>query len=888
MTDERYIGGVHGKTVPQHMGVGAAYPFLVRAISQFRCRKSRARRSPSHVARALFLVFALATSALAETARFPFAFQSGLNEREDPGALPAGWAAVGSYNFDYGRDGSAQKRTGYALDEHIASGDTVINGLFMLRNARSYFPRSWGLAVAGSKWQKRHPTTGTYTALTAPSLLKIPSDGTLRAVDFDGELVGGGDASAVWHFDGTNLNRLLFSVPWDSAAGTADTTSGGSLTASTEYSYYWTYGTRLGNESYAAGPIIDTTSATAKTITLSDLPRYPDAFTGATDTAQITKRFIYRTSADASGYLTAIPVADTTFADDGSLALDEGVNFPAQRQPMMRGAHLGMYRDQLWTTGPGVLGETGFVLNENLPATNNTASAGWEILPYNPGMKLREIFKTSVAIGWEGWQERTNATIAPTTNGTYQITSANAGFVKNGVVPGDYGVAYAPSISGASIDSTFAIVLAVISDSVLIIDRDIARTYATTGGAYVSFGKNIFRIDDEFIGMGDFDESYFNYTHRLVVGQNDDIQARGLFGSTVATHTAGTPIYRIDPRIPVADQSAESYGSYDATKVLFRSETLNAIRQQTQSPTYLPEEPTGLFRGNGFLGVVSRSNVMQVRDASSEDETIASVSPMIEGVGSLAPGVVVPHSGGAFVLDERGVYHVGQDGATYLSGALGDSIRGRTSAGYYAKAAGAYHDGRLYVSVPRAASWACDTWVGDLTRQTPDGGPPWTRYVGPNPRCYATFEDANDETQLFYGAGDTANVYRFDETLKTDAGADITAEVYTPRFAIPGEVPVWTELHLTMANSDSVAVYAEFRSRAGTYRSILQRSFDPDVATDVTAEREPRDFVIPLRPSTSAGSGGIEAEAMQIRIKAMGDGFCTIHRGELVATRKAR
>ena len=173
-------------------------------------------------------------------------FERGYNMRDLPERMPAGFYTQDSQNFVPYADGTARKRGGITLDENIAGADTSVNLLKQVDIGIPTYPRNWTLAIAGNKWRKRdnEMSVGTYTSLTVPTGLRTDGDDILSATTFNGRLIGGGDVSALWQFDGTNIYRLILPTETDSIGYLQITTAtcGQAFDSTTTYYYAMSYG----------------------------------------------------------------------------------------------------------------------------------------------------------------------------------------------------------------------------------------------------------------------------------------------------------------------------------------------------------------------------------------------------------------------------------------------------------------------------------------------------------------------------------------------------------------------------------------------------------------------------------------------------------------------
>ncbi len=154
------------------------------------------------------------------------------------------------------------------------------------------------------------------------------------------------------------------------------------------------------------------------------------------------------------------------------------------------------------------------------------ATIFWQVTPWEyPGMvKSCGLTATSDVTNPDFASQRTLLTFS-----TASHTGSSVGLVslaRNGVVVGDYAI-------WEDGGTDCGRVVTVISDTSLIIDA-----YVSWAGdaINVTFGSNIYRIDDEIIGVYGFVPA----TKRVRF-------ARGLFGTEPVRHDSGTVIYAVEP-----------------------------------------------------------------------------------------------------------------------------------------------------------------------------------------------------------------------------------------------------------------------------------------------------------------------------------------------------
>lgn len=720
--------------------------------------------------------------------RFPYSFERGMNLHDSPERAPAGYVVGNSFNYDYFSDGTARSRLVTRIDEFLAGADTSINLMGNLRNSRKFQPRNWGLVAAGTRWFKRNNESTTYTELTVPAGVVSEGFDELNSVEFDGNLIIGGDISAMTIFDGDSLFRLIVPVFIDSAAGLGDTLTGGSLGLDTTYTYAYTFLTKQGYQSYRADTINVTTGGTALACSLHTFPLFPAEFSSSIDTANIIARLWYRSTDGGAtgGFLAAQPRSQTTFIDSGQFNLDDTVNFPRYRRTESRGRFPISFFSQVWAAGQKREERSIYRLDEDIDLTESQ----WAITPSMPQKNENSIGKVLLAHNGGSGTNFIQSVFTQQTNGDWLIVAPGAAFKSNGVLAGDYLI----SRDTGSANFPVALVLAVLTEDEIVADG--------RPGSLLSVGNNIFLVDDEYFGVG-FALGSLWFIGRNSVGAGDVV--RGLFGSVAATHTSGTPIFRVD-NLSAANSS---------TRYVLHSEAFNPLQQQTQDPIEIPiDDITGLFKGNGYVGVTGPASVQQIRGTD-----IPTVHSMIENIGNMAPPALVPYQNGAFILDRRGEYYIDENGFEFLSENLGTAMFDSARAGFYSKASAYYHDGMLYVSIVDDANLNTDVWVADMTRKV-DGNFPWTRYTGWSPKSWQSWLGSNNDYDLYFGAWDTAAVYKVSEFRNFDHDVDgnevaVTSQVLTPRYFTDGSWTHWNWASLNIDTRDSVRVDAIISTRIG-------------------------------------------------------------------------
>ena len=169
-----------------------------------------------------------------------------------------------------------------------------------------------------------------------PQALKFRRGGIYSSVFYNNRHLIGGDAAdcfeAYYRLGVGPVARRALLPPDLRSPPTASVGTGGSLTASTTYSYVYTFvaphasAGGLEEESYASVPATATTTDTTKTITLANVRGYPSyTYSGDIDTLHtVETRNVYRSEAGGPFYyLTTLDnPATRTFVDDGTLTPD--------------------------------------------------------------------------------------------------------------------------------------------------------------------------------------------------------------------------------------------------------------------------------------------------------------------------------------------------------------------------------------------------------------------------------------------------------------------------------------------------------------------------------------------------------------------------------------
>ena len=232
---------------------------------------------------------------------------------------------------------------------------------------------------------------------------------------------------------------------------------------------------------------------------------------------------------------------------------------------------------------------------------------------------------------------------------------------------------------------------------------------------------NIIRINDEVIGVAFAFDSGKWYVGRVNATGDD---ARGLFGTTVSSHSAGDYIYI----------TSSSVAGYTPNQLFVSSENANALRFKLHEPHYFEiEKVVGMFPGDGYIGVVGPNATYSI----TGDYPYLYTTPIASDVGSYS--TPYPHKGGAFVLNDVGPHFVSSSGADYLGYAFDTAITDSAYAQRYDDARMFVHGGKLYVSVVDNDTLSCTIYVADLRRGTEWDSFPWTRYKGIPARSFATW-----------------------------------------------------------------------------------------------------------------------------------------------------
>lgn len=723
-------------------------------------------------------------------------FERGYNMRDRPHLMASGFFTGNSYNVDPQLDGSAKKRSGLTADKiGFVGADTSVNLLAHLE--RNIGNRSVGsiLAVAGDKWFAR-PTggssEGTYSELTPPVGVRTFANDDLQAALYGNRLIVTGDLSEAASFDGDSLYRLFLPPETNTSTGSADTSTGGSLAASTSYYYVYTYLNQYGEESYATDTLSATTSTTGKTIALTGLKPYPYTLTGGKDTLQVAGLNIYRgTNAADLFYLATIEPFATSYTDDGSLTTDKTSAAPPPAWVLPSVKYATEFQDFLFMVGPNAAHRTRFI-----DAGWMTSYADDDLIYVSPDARLHHLCKyVEHAVPVSAFND--------IGYGYFIFTRSAQDFVERGVAVGDY---FSAKYNFYTLTETlhphfFGRVVRVMNeDSVLI---KTITSVPDCSIVYASIGNNIIRYDDEVMAISS-DSAQIAGEIRWLVGK------RGLFGTSVAAHSAGS-IFLV--RDSYLDESL-IYTFID-----------NPLQQYNYDGTY--DEPidvaegaggsiTGLARVTGGLLTCKKRMTYGLTGNSYDTFNLFTIR---DDIGNVAPKALATHGGGAILLDEQqGLQWLSLSSGQAIADVLGSVIRDSAATNYLSQAAGRVYEGDYYLSVVKnATTKACDVYKVDLDRTT------ITRYTGWSPHVWGAWPGDTDEREyLYFGDWRKGNVYKIDEDATSDVDSagtatDIACQVITPAYMWPNPTGMtkFHEAYLTFDSNDSVRVTPVFTDPKG-------------------------------------------------------------------------
>ena len=796
----------------------------------------------------------------AETVSFPISFEKGYNARDLPEQMEFGYYTGNSYNFDPYPDGTARKRSGIVADTiGLAAAGISVNLLAEIQGGQGGSQFGKTLAICGAYWYRRANadntvpglSEGEYEQLTSIDGLYTQGNDYLKATLFNGRMIVSGDASSLAQFDGDSLYRLMLPAP-PQASQSCSTLAGGSLDSNVTYYYATTFANVYGlpdgstEESYSSDPISATTTGANRSVRLYGLEKYPEYMASGRDTTLIGSRRVYRGTEEAHlHYLHSISnnIA-TTWVDSSQYSVDNTREAPPQRRVFTTARCTEEYNALLWTVGPNDAQRTPWRLNEAI--SNPEIDALWRVHPATLNDGMYYYFGSGINLG---------AAVHAGSNSTLSL--AGAQLITRGVRPGMW------LAHGWAFSSDYAYPIVAVPDEETVVVRD-PDDHLASGGAstVVSIGNNIFKVDDEVFA------ATYSAGNLLGVPEN----ARGLFGTSAATHTANTPI-------SVFTGPTES-------EYLYYSERYNPSVQVNLGVSPSPIG-IGVGGGGGIAGLVNAiASLMVFKEhaifqltGTGEDSYPFSVVPVHTDIGCIARRSLVPYRGGALTLDESGLFWVNTSGEDqWLSEILSTAIADSAATNYYDDAAGVMHRDKYYLSVvDDGTTKDCNVWVYDFRRGA------WTRYTGWVPHVWGKWSEESDETtQLYFGDWRKGNVYQVDDSATTDvdsAGTStdieaqlITAAVPPPSQYDPRYIIAWDRAYLRFDTNDSVRVTATIAQRSQVV-SFVADSLSP-VAGDSSAEAGkafPR----------SINLKGVRGSSCQLRIWTSGDGRCTVYPGRI-------
>lgn len=799
----------------------------------------------SAMIRILYALIAIVGMAHAESVEFTVSFENGLNFRDLPERCAAGFVVGDTYNFDFRADGTARKRPGTiilgnAVDTCLGEVSAIIPNY----GPRTVYSQHSIIAIRDSLWGI---STGnvvdpmTFTNTSVPTGVWAYRPEVYSYAEYDNYLIAAGDMATPIISDGQSVYSLFINMFDANSKFAADTVAGGSLDSLVTYSYAYTFRTIYGYESeYKITATAPTTTSTARTCSLTNIPKYPPEFSNSSDTLQIASVNIYRSDGgDGYFWLDVINCAsdfDGTYTDDGSLTRDLNTAITQEQFAVISPRYTASHADFMWYAGGGNEYNTipsHILVTEDIDLTESV----WTV----------STSASSTSYALQPKQTGLAATARPINNTIDIIQDSNARFIQNGVKVGDW-VAFQYYIG--------AVVTAVTSDTTIFISG--SNVPDGIGAGIYAIGAGIVQMDDELVGAialyGDL--LYLGQYH---VGGAD----RGIFGTTAATHSPGH-IRVVDSE----DRRRQLFYSINGNPLIVANQVENIIEVPSSAG-----EITGLVDGGDILYIFCRNATYALSGTDESSFTLYKLGDF----GTSDPMSITRWGAGA-IIDSYGDIGVVTTSSTQnVSQYVRDSLSVLSTT--YDDVTAEVYDGDYYLSFPSTPQ-DTNSVYGSLFKMESTTGA-WTKYRGIDASAMRSVTSSGAPHMLI-GEGTYGEIRTFDTSVYTDdvpcttSTRDIVCNLYTPTFNDPGYSFSFDRLRIGFDNSDSVRVSATVSDIDTTY-TVLLKALSPAAGDTSWTPGRARYWTIDV---------GESGQSLQLRIWSSGDGRMVVYPGTLLATKR--